>query len=134
MLTVWGRKTSSNVQALMWCIGEMELPYVRHDIGHKYKGTETDFSIHLTQTGPFRFCRMALLRLCGRREQFSVIWLIATEQKASGLLMTRKKLTLIDGLNGQKLMSRRLLPLQCSGVLSGHRRKIETKMQSEKRW
>jgi len=43
MLTVWGRKTSSNVQALMWCIGEMELRYVRHDIGHKYKGTETDF-------------------------------------------------------------------------------------------
>ncbi|MGQ7948941.1 glutathione S-transferase, partial [Providencia huashanensis] len=24
MLTVWGRKTSSNVQALMWCIGELE--------------------------------------------------------------------------------------------------------------
>ncbi|MGY7938268.1 hypothetical protein L1Q24_27920, partial [Klebsiella pneumoniae] len=21
MLTIWGRKTSSNVQALMWCIG-----------------------------------------------------------------------------------------------------------------
>ena len=34
----------------MWCIGEMKLPYVRHDIGHKYKGTETDFSIHSTQT------------------------------------------------------------------------------------
>jgi glutathione S-transferase len=27
MLTVWGRKTSSNVQALMWCIGELGLPY-----------------------------------------------------------------------------------------------------------
>jgi len=43
MLTVWGRKTSSNVQALMWCIGEMQLPYVRRDVGHKYKGTDTDF-------------------------------------------------------------------------------------------
>lgn len=43
MLTVWGRKTSSNVQALMWGIGVMELPYIRHDIGHKYKGTETEF-------------------------------------------------------------------------------------------
>lgn len=43
MLTVWGRKTSSNVQALMWCIGELALPYQRHDVGHKYKGTETDF-------------------------------------------------------------------------------------------
>ncbi|MDE9555414.1 glutathione S-transferase family protein [Xenorhabdus bovienii] len=42
MLTVWGRKTSSNVQALMWCIGELELPYKRHDIGHRYGGTNTD--------------------------------------------------------------------------------------------
>ncbi len=43
MLTVWGRKTSSNVQALMWCIGELQLPHVRHDVSHKYKGTDTDF-------------------------------------------------------------------------------------------
>jgi glutathione S-transferase len=41
MLTVWGRKTSSNVQALMWCIGELGLPYERHDVGHRYGGTDT---------------------------------------------------------------------------------------------
>ena len=29
MLTVWGRKTSSNVQALMWCIGELGLQTFR---------------------------------------------------------------------------------------------------------
>ncbi|MBK0647209.1 glutathione S-transferase, partial [Klebsiella pneumoniae] len=27
MLTIWGRKTSSNVQALMWCVGELGLDY-----------------------------------------------------------------------------------------------------------
>ena len=27
MLTVWGRKTWSNVQALMWCVGELQLPF-----------------------------------------------------------------------------------------------------------
>lgn len=43
MLTVWGRKTSSNVQALMWCIGEMHLPHVRHDVGHHFGGTDTAF-------------------------------------------------------------------------------------------
>lgn len=43
MLEVWGRKTSSNVQALMWCIGELGLPYQRHDVGHKYGGTDTDW-------------------------------------------------------------------------------------------
>ncbi len=42
MLEVWGRKTSSNVQALMWCIGELELPYQRYDVRHKYGGTDSD--------------------------------------------------------------------------------------------
>ncbi|MBO9450049.1 glutathione S-transferase family protein [Tropicibacter sp. R16_0] len=42
MLTIWGRKTSSNVQALMWCVGELELPYVRHDVGHVHGGLDTD--------------------------------------------------------------------------------------------
>ena len=41
MLKVWGRKTSSNVQALMWCIGELGLEYERFDAGHIYGGTDT---------------------------------------------------------------------------------------------
>lgn len=41
MLTVWGRTTSSNVQALMWCIGELGLPYRRLDIGHRFGGNDT---------------------------------------------------------------------------------------------
>lgn len=41
MLTIWGRKTSSNVQALMWCVGELDLPYQRHDLGHRFGGLET---------------------------------------------------------------------------------------------
>jgi len=42
MLKVWGRKTSSNVQALMWCIGELGLAYERYDIGHRFGGTDSD--------------------------------------------------------------------------------------------
>ncbi|MEP2028508.1 MAG: glutathione S-transferase family protein [Paracoccaceae bacterium] len=42
MLTIWGRKTSSNVQALMWCIAELRLECVRHDVGHRFGGTDTD--------------------------------------------------------------------------------------------
>jgi glutathione S-transferase len=42
MLRVWGRKTSSNVQALMWCIGELKLTFQRYNVGHKYGGTDTD--------------------------------------------------------------------------------------------
>jgi glutathione S-transferase len=41
MLTIWGRKTSSNVQALMWCVGELGLTYKRYDVGHRYGGNDT---------------------------------------------------------------------------------------------
>ncbi|HTS41781.1 MAG TPA: glutathione S-transferase family protein [Xanthobacteraceae bacterium] len=33
MLKIWGRKTSSNVQKVMWALGEMKLPHERIDIG-----------------------------------------------------------------------------------------------------
>lgn len=42
MLKVWGRKTSSNVQALMWCIEELNLPYERYDIGHQDGDLDSD--------------------------------------------------------------------------------------------
>jgi len=51
MLTVWGRKTSSNVQALMWCIGELELPFKRHDVGHKYGGNDTPAFLAMNPNG-----------------------------------------------------------------------------------
>ena len=41
MLTVWGRKNSSNVQVVMWCIGELGLDHQRHDVGHRHGGTDT---------------------------------------------------------------------------------------------
>ena len=41
MLEIWGRQTSSNVQALMWCVGELGLDYIRHDVGHRFGGTDT---------------------------------------------------------------------------------------------
>lgn len=41
MLKVWGRQDSSNVQALMWCIGELGLAHERIDAGHRFGGTDT---------------------------------------------------------------------------------------------
>lgn len=54
MLTIWGRKTSSNVQALMWCIAELGLPHERHDAGHKFGGTDTDefYALNPNRTVP----------------------------------------------------------------------------------
>jgi len=51
MLTVWGRKTSSNVQALMWGIGELGLSYDRHDAGHSYGGTDTPAFLAMNPNG-----------------------------------------------------------------------------------
>jgi glutathione S-transferase len=33
MLKIWGRKTSSNVQKVMWAVGELGLPHERIDVG-----------------------------------------------------------------------------------------------------
>lgn len=51
MLEIWGRKTSSNVQALMWCVGELGLAYRRHDVGHKYGGNDTPEFLAMNPNG-----------------------------------------------------------------------------------
>jgi glutathione S-transferase len=41
MITVYGRATSSNVQAVMWGVGELGLAHERLDYGHTFGGTNT---------------------------------------------------------------------------------------------
>ncbi|WP_166418944.1 glutathione S-transferase family protein [Cochlodiniinecator piscidefendens] len=41
MIKIWGRASSSNVQALMWAIGELGLDYKRVDAGFIYGGLDT---------------------------------------------------------------------------------------------
>lgn len=40
MLKIWGRNTSSNVQKVMWAIGEMGLPHERIDVGGAFGKTK----------------------------------------------------------------------------------------------
>ncbi len=42
MITVYGRATSSNVQLVMWMLGELGLDYQRLDYGHNFGGTDTE--------------------------------------------------------------------------------------------
>ncbi|MBT0721458.1 glutathione S-transferase family protein [Rosenbergiella collisarenosi] len=42
MLQIWGRETSSNVQAVMWCVGELGLTYQRYDVGHHFGGLDSE--------------------------------------------------------------------------------------------
>jgi glutathione S-transferase len=41
MLNVWGRRNSSNVQKVMWTIGELGLAHARIDAGMEFGGTDT---------------------------------------------------------------------------------------------
>ena len=41
MLTIYGRDYSSNVQLVMWAVGELGLAHERLDVGHKFGGTDT---------------------------------------------------------------------------------------------
>lgn len=40
MITIYGRATSSNVQAVMWVVGELGLAHERLDYGHKHGGLD----------------------------------------------------------------------------------------------
>jgi glutathione S-transferase len=51
MLQLWGRRTSSNVQAAMWCLSELNLPHVRHDIGHRFGGNDTPDFLAMNPNG-----------------------------------------------------------------------------------
>jgi len=41
MLKLYGRKDSSNVQAVRWCLEELGLEYSREDRGHRFGGLDT---------------------------------------------------------------------------------------------
>jgi glutathione S-transferase len=51
MLRVWGRKTSSNVQAVMWSVGELGLSYERYDVGHRFGGVDTPEFLAMNPNG-----------------------------------------------------------------------------------
>lgn len=51
MLTIWGRKTSSNVQAVMWFITELGLPSRRIDAGFKFGVVNTPEYLGMNPNG-----------------------------------------------------------------------------------
>ena len=41
MITVWGRRNSLNVQKVLWALGELDLPFERHNVGGSFGGNDT---------------------------------------------------------------------------------------------
>lgn len=51
MITVWGRASSSNVQAVLWCLQELDLKYERIDAGFSYGVTDTAVYLEMNPNG-----------------------------------------------------------------------------------
>ena len=51
MLEIWGRKNSFNVQKVLWCCEELEIPYQRHDAGGLFGVTDKEEYLARNPTG-----------------------------------------------------------------------------------
>jgi len=51
MITVWGRKSSSNVQAVLWCLQELGVEYKRIDAGFTYGVNDTPEYLAMNPNG-----------------------------------------------------------------------------------
>ncbi len=51
MLKIWGRATSSNVQKVLWCCGELEIRFERVDLGGPFGGNQNPEYLALNPNG-----------------------------------------------------------------------------------
>jgi glutathione S-transferase len=51
MLKIWGRPTSSNVQKVLWCCGELGIEYERVDLGGPFGGSQDPEYLALNPNG-----------------------------------------------------------------------------------
>jgi glutathione S-transferase len=51
MVRIWGRKNSVNVQKILWCCDELEIPYERVDAGGQFGGTREPDYLAMNPTG-----------------------------------------------------------------------------------
>ena len=82
MITIHGRKTSSNVQAVMWLIAELGLDYDRLDIGGHFGGNDTAQFLAMNPMGQVPVLQEADLTLC---ESQAIIRYLAQKPEAASL-------------------------------------------------
>lgn len=83
MLTIYGRATSSNVQTVMWAIGEMGLEHSRRDVGGAFGGNDTAEFLAMNPMGRVPvmndgdltlFESQAILRYLGAKHGTGGLW------------------------------------------------------------
>jgi glutathione S-transferase len=92
MLTVWGRRDSSNVQAVMWGIAELGLEHRRIDAGHRFGVNDTPEFLAMNPNGlvpvirdgdgPALFESAAILRYLANRYGRAPFWPEDVEARA----------------------------------------------------
>lgn len=91
MLTIHGRKTSSNVQVVMWAMAEMGFEHERLDVGGHFGGTDTaEFQtlnpmglVPVLQDGALTlFESQAILRYLGNKVQGNSLWPVESMARA----------------------------------------------------
>ena len=50
-ITIWGRKSSVNVQSVLWCLEELDLAYIRIDAGFTYGVVTTPVFLEMNPNG-----------------------------------------------------------------------------------
>ena len=50
-IEVFGRRNASNVLPVMWTVGELEIPYIRHDTGGSFGGTRAPEYLAMNPNG-----------------------------------------------------------------------------------
>jgi glutathione S-transferase len=51
MIKIWGRTDSSNVQKVLWCMGELRLEFERVDLGGKFGGNKETAYLEMNPNG-----------------------------------------------------------------------------------
>jgi glutathione S-transferase len=51
MIEVWGRRSSINVQKVMWAIGELGLQFTRHTVAGSFGGNREDAFLRMNPNG-----------------------------------------------------------------------------------
>ena len=118
MLQVWGRKTSSNVQAVMWSVGELKLAYERYDVGHRYGGLDTPEYLAINPNGTIPVVRDDDGEPLWESAAILAISPIDTAARPTGRKTSPGGRISINGRNGQRSTSRSISPGRFSGKWS----------------
>jgi glutathione S-transferase len=94
MITVWGRATSVNVQAVMWTLAELGLAYERIDVGGAFGGNDTPEFLAMNPNGlvpvlrdgddgPFLWESAAIIRYLGASHGGEQFWPASPARRAT---------------------------------------------------